>query len=319
MNMPKIWKHQKEFNRKLVDMEEVLNQAVATGDFTEFRKWNNFYTLALFREVGEVLDTVDWKIHRKENKPVIKSNTLEELVDCLKYWMCLCQLHGFTPEDVEYGYYQKSSVVEQRHKQEIRESVLESGQPVAGIDIDGILADYPRSFVEFINEFKGTNYRVEDVKDYNIYASLGIPAEEGLHLKDQYRQTGQKRFIPVIPGAKEFLDSLREAGYKVVLLTARPYQKYNRIFSDTMEWLARNELHYDTIIFDKDKEERLVKDFGAENIAFFVDDVSGNANAIAKLGIPCYLVSRPYNLESILSGGVTRVANLQEVLDHVTG
>ena len=84
VNLSSIWENQEEFNRKLVDFKAIKD------DKEEFQKWNNFYTLALQREVSEVLDTVDWKIHRKENKPIIKSNTLEELVDCMKYWMCVC-------------------------------------------------------------------------------------------------------------------------------------------------------------------------------------------------------------------------------------
>src|SRR5690606_35890670 len=251
----RIWENQAEFNRKLVDFEAIRDNK------EEFQKWNNFYTLALHREVSEVLDTVNWKIHRRENKPEIKSNTLEELVDCFKYWMCLCQLHGFTPEDIEEEYYRKSNVVVQRHKQEIMDTIKAGKDRVVGVDIDGVLADYPRSFVDFINKELGTNYTMDMVDSYNIYECLGIPTEVGVKLKDKYRQTGQKRFIPVCEGARELLVWLREQGYKIMLLTARPYQQYKRIFADTIEWLENNNLPYDSIIFDEKKEERLIKEF----------------------------------------------------------
>lgn len=310
MDFNSIWKDQLNFNKKLVDLDAVRNNK------EEFQKWNNFYHLALMREVGEVLDTVDWKIHRKEHKSTIRSNTLEELIDCFKYWMCLCQLHGFTPEEIEEAYYQKSIVVEQRHKQEIVDAINLSNCKVVGVDIDGVLADYPRSFVEFINKELGTNYDHRKVDNYNVPQALGLSVETGMRLKDKYRQTGQKRFIPVIPGAAEFLQKLRNHGYKIMLLTSRPYQKYKRIFSDTMEWLQKNNLVFDSIIFDEKKEERLVKEFGVDKIEFFVDDVAKNANTISQLGLPCYLIDRPYNKDAKLGQLVTRVNNLQEILEQ---
>ena len=311
VDLKSIWENQAEFNKKLLDFNKIK------GNKEEFQKWNNFYTLALQREVSEVLDTVDWKIHRKENKPIIKSNTLEELVDCLKYWISLCQLHGFTVEEIEEEYYRKSSVVEQRLKQEILETIKKGDDKVVGVDIDGVLADYPRSFVDFINKELGTNYTMDMVDSYDIYECLGISTELGVKLKDRYRQTGQKRFIPVCEGAKEMLTWLREQGYKIMLLTARPYQEYKRVFADTLEWLDKNELPYDSIIFDEKKEERLIKEFGKDRIEFFIDDVVSNANNISRLGVPCYLVTRPYNKGAKLADGVTRIDKLEEVMKHV--
>jgi len=307
----KIWNDQREFNDKLVDLENIENNK------EEFQKWNNFYHLALMREVGEVLDTVNWKIHRKENKDIIKSNTLEELVDCLKYWMSLCQLHGFSYEDIYEEYFRKSAVVVQRYKQELMDVIKDTDDNIVGVDIDGVIADYPRSFVEYINQELGTNYDADKVKKYDIYEELGINTELGIKLKDKYRQSGQKRYIPVIDGAKEMLQGLRDQGYKIVLLTARPYKKYNRIFSDTMEWLETNSLVYDAIIFDEDKEERLLKEFGNNRVDFFIEDVASNANAISTLGVKCFLVDRPYNQDASLNDNVTRIDNIKEAINYV--
>ena len=235
----------------------------------------------------------------------------------MKYWMCLCQLHGFTPEDIEEEYYRKSNVVVQRHKQEIMDSLKAGEDKIVGVDIDGVLADYPRSFVDFINEELGTNYTMDMVDSYDIYECLGIPTEVGVKLKDKYRQSGRKRFIPVCEGAKEMLQWMRDQGYKIMLLTARPYDKYKRIFADTMEWLEKNNLPYDSILFDEDKEERLLKEFGRDKIEFFIDDVVSNTNTISRLGVPCYLITRPYNVGKELAEGVIRIDELKGVENHV--
>jgi len=147
--------------------------------------------------------------------------------------MTLFQLHGFTPEEIETAYYRKSAVVEQRHLQEMVRNLQEESR-IAAVDIDGVLADYPRSFVEYVNHELGTQYTVDSVVSYDVYTSLGLSVEIGMYLKDRYRETGQKRFIPVLPGAREFLQRLRAEGYTIVLITARPYEQYSRIYADTL-------------------------------------------------------------------------------------
>ena len=306
MDFEAMWEDQLRFNRNFFD------PATVQDDKDRFAHLNNFYTLAAHKELSEALDTVHWKIHRREYKKPVKSNTLEEFIDVFKYWMTLVQLHGFTPEEIEAEYYRKSAVVEQRHLQEICRN-LQDEKNVVAVDIDGVLADYPRSFLEFINQELGTAYTIDQVTSYDIYSCLGIPPEVGLSIKNKYRETGQKRFIPVLPGAREFLQRLKAAGYTIVLITARPYEQYSRIYADTLEWLARNDLPYDYLVFHEKKEEYLIDMVGKDAIRFFVDDVAGNANSVSKLGIPCYLITRPYNIEANLNENVTRINKLEEI------
>lgn len=309
MDFKDIWEDQMEFNSNFFDQD-------TKNDKEKFANLNNFYHLAAHRELSEVLETTNWKIHRQENKKTIRSNTLEELIDVLKYWMSIAQLHGFSPEEITEEYWRKSTVVEQRYTQE-RLSLLSDpkngGHKIVAVDIDGVLADYPLSFVRFINKEMGTRYDVKDVCTYDIYSDLGISKQTGLVLKDKYRQFGMKRYIPVIEGAKEFLESLKGAGYTVVLLTSRPYKEYYRIYADTMEWLKRNGLPYDYLIFNEKKEEYLLELVDNQNIAFFVDDVEAYSNKVSDLGIKAYLVTRPYNKGRETSANVTRINNLQEI------
>jgi uncharacterized HAD superfamily protein len=300
-----MWEDQKRFNERIIgDKDEMTEE--------EFQQCNNFYTLALHREVSEVLEETAWKIHRdNSSKTMIKSNICEELVDVLKYWMSLCQLHGFSAEDMIDEYFRKSQVVEQRFYQE-KEIDLD-GRKVVGVDIDGVLAQYPKSLIDFVNEQKGTCFTVDDVTSYDIFSDLGIDFMEGKELRHQYRESGKKKFIEAYPEASYFLKKLKQMGYVVVLLTARPYEKYKRIFADTQYWLRSNELEYDMILWDENKGERLVKEFGAENIEFFVDDVAKNANDISDMGIKCYLINKAYNEHIYAGENVVRVDDLNEV------
>lgn len=311
----KMWQEQKQFNELVIGgpAEEVK----------DIRYWSNFYTLALHKEVSEFLDETDWKIHRSESKQQTKmSNKVEEAVDILKYWMSLCQIHGITDEMITKEFKRKSMVVKQRFQQE---RLLElKGRKVVGVDIDGILADYPRSLVDFMNTkecrdlvdglSKHIVFSHEAVKSYDIFADFGIDRETAKQVKHYYRETGYKRYIPVYSDAKRFLTTLRDKGYVIALVTSRPYKEYNRIFADTMTWLENNELPYDVVLWAEDKGTKLVEEFGKDNIEFFIDDVAEYANSVADRGIRTYLMDKTYNRASELNQAITRVNSLSEVI-----
>ncbi len=300
-----IWKDQKEFNKNFIDIEKMSKK--------EKVQQTKEYVLHLNSECDELLREMAWKVHRKQNTEIIESNLLEEVIDIFKYWLSIMQLWGFKPEDFVDEYYRKSSVVEQRYKQELQLD-FESDR-IVGVDIDGVLADYPYHFVNFINEKIGTNYKPEDITTYDLYyGCLGLPVQIVKNLKDEFRQSGQNRYIPLIKGAKDFLKELQEDGYRIVLLSARPYKKYKRIFADTQEWLKKNKLVHDAILWDEDKCERLIREYGKDNVKFFIEDHLGNANSIAKIS-KVYLINKPYN-QGKTHKNVLRVDDLQEVLQN---
>jgi len=306
--LEEMWDDQYQFNKLILPCDPV--------DMTpeQIQYYHEKYTLLLNKELYEVLDETEFKPHRAIKGKMVRSNMAEELMDVFKYWMCLCQVHGFSASDMIEEYHRKSNVVKQRYFQE---KVMSFDGKIAGIDIDGILGDYPRSFVEFINEQLGTSFDYRNIRSYNIGEALGLSPEESARLKHLYRETGQKRFIQVIEGAKQFLDELKYMGYIVVLLTSRPYKKYKRIYGDTQYWLAENKLHYDAILWDDMKGERLIQEFGRDRVEFFVDDVAEFANGISKFGMKCYLINRSYNLEVPIGENVRRMMSLKDILTDI--
>jgi uncharacterized HAD superfamily protein len=131
-------------------------------------------------------------------------------------------------------------------------------------------------------------------------------------LKHEFRKSGELKNVGVFPGAKVFLNTLRNKDYKIVLLSARPYKKYRRIFADTQEWLSENGLVHDAILWDEDKMDRLIREFGEDNVEFFIEDNLENANSISKT-TNVYLINKSYNKGKI-NENVIRVNSLKEVL-----
>jgi len=297
-----IWNDQKRFNSNFVDYKDLTQEQRV--------KHTKEYSLLLIDEIMELIGETNWKAHRKNKDDFIESNLKEEWTDMFKYWLSIGLIWGFNPYDFVKEYERKSSVVEQRYKQE--KQLEFKANKVVGVDIDGVLAKYPEHFLDFVNRKMGTDYSVESLTDYDIYEALDLPENVTKELKDKFRQSGEKRFIPVLNGAKKFLKDLKKNGYQIVLLSARPYKKYRRIFADTKEWLKKNNLVHDAILWDEDKCARLIKEFGTDKVKFFVEDNLENANDVADLS-KVYLLNKSYNTGKT-KGNIVRVNELDEIM-----
>lgn len=247
------------------------------------------YLLHLMKEVTEVLDQISFKMHRTPKDFVDRGNVLEEMVDCQKYLWGLMQLWDFSYEDFFEEFRRKSSVVEQRFAQERSMHALRDEKCVL-IDIDGVLSDYPRCFYEAVSRsshFVNSYHYCGDAATAAEWLRE-LPVDKYEEVKRWYRQSGAKADLPVLAGACEMLTRIRERGVKIVLLTNRPYAEHFRIYPDTLEWLAKNNLPYDAIIWAKDKGFEAVKNFS--NVLWAVDDQADNIEKLRAAGIQCIKV-----------------------------
>ena len=307
--LQKIWNNQQKFNELV--MGKKLNQL----NLAEKQQWTKEYILHLHSETDELLREIAWKVHREEPTPIILSNLYEELIDSFKYWLSIALLWGFTPERMFEEYYRKSSVVEQRWKQE-KKLFAKAGRKIVAVDIDGVLFRYVDSFLDFVERETGVDLvNLRKPETPNLYDHLSGILGYGrlLQLKDRYRQSGQKRNGYLLSGAREFLMNLKQKGFTIILLTARPYKKYKRLYADTIEWLKKYELPYDGIVWNERKNEVIYQEF--PDLAFMVEDMSEKAESVARLGCKVYLLDRSYNQASE-NKNVLRVKDFAEIAER---
>lgn len=155
-------------------------------------------------------------------------------------------------------------------------------KPVVALDIDGTLADYHSHFTEFAIEWIGP-------KAYPVAQSMPLydgaePHREWFMrtfdldettfraIKLAFRQGGQKRTMPIYPGVPELITVAQDAGAEVWLTTTRPWERFDRVDPDTREWLARNEIEFDGIIYDEAKMLQLYRLVG-NRVCFVLDDL----------------------------------------------
>jgi hypothetical protein len=198
------------------------------------------------------------------------------------------------------------------------------GRPVVALDIDGFLGNYHRHFLWFAELWLGTP--MPDPRDINpglrLSTFMGVPHEVYRDCKLAYRQGGLKRFMPCYPGASRLTEDIRAAGADLWICTTRPYLRLDNIDPDTREWLRRNKIQYDAVIFEGIEEgskySELVRQVPLDRIVAVGDDLPEQVEEAHGLGISTlYLMDQPYNRREdldLIAKRVTSLPDLSEML-----
>jgi hypothetical protein len=199
-----------------------------------------------------------------------------------------------------------------------------ANRPVVGLDIDGVLGDYHGHFLAFAALWFGRPmpHPQEINPGLPLSQFMGVPHEEYRECKLSYRQGGLKRWMPVYPFAAELTYGIRATGTQLWLCTTRPYLRHDNIDPDTREWLRRNDIEYDAILWEginegteSTKYADLVEQVGLDRIVSVTDDLPEQTADAERLGIgdagSIYLRDQPYNRTPGVRGD--RVTSLEEL------
>jgi len=253
-------KQQEHFNLDPKAMSPIVKAGVAKD-----------LTLGLLEEAGELSRAVArFKAHLLKDRPVDKINVCEASVDVLKYLIAIAQLYGVSSEEMFNTFMRKSDVVDDKARCERVE--LERHTKLIVSDLDGCIADLS-SWQDEMDRQRG-NAPMND-------ATLAMLEK----LKEEFYRCGGFLNLPPIPGAIEATKKIREAGYKLAIITARPDWQYKRVYADTIQWLQKHDIQYDLILFQKDKAEAVVDHIFPARPLCFVEDRSKHAIEVASIGV----------------------------------
>lgn len=161
-------------------------------------------------------------------------------------------------------------------------------KPVVSVDIDGTLGMYHSHFLNFAETY--LNLPHQFFRSTQLYTG-GQPFRDWFvettstsvavwrDIKLAYRQGAQKRSMPVYDGAAELCDAVRRAGAELWLCTTRPYLRLDNIDPDTREWLRRNGIEYEGLIYDDLKYSRLHDLVGEGRVVAVLDDLKEECKA----------------------------------------
>lgn len=146
---------------------------------------------------------------------------------------------------------------------------MNNTREVITCDIDGILTDYPKCWLNYLKDKCGTLYRtVAEAKKYEPEYKM---------YKDMYRESEYKANLPMNEHNKEVLKRLSNT-YDIIFATSRPIndERYPHLKDNTYNWLKKNGLNFKELVF-KDLEVNFLNN---RNIAFHIDDEMKYAEAV---------------------------------------
>ena len=113
--LEEIYELQKSFTERFFKEKQNLTLEEVRNDKNRLVKWNKEYILALIAEATEVLNEVDWKMHKHMDLPNdARARLLEESIDVMKFLLGLMIVNGFSLDDIYNMFKEKSKVVEKR-------------------------------------------------------------------------------------------------------------------------------------------------------------------------------------------------------------
>jgi len=306
LELTEMFEIQRKFTEKL--FAEKYGKSLNDLTHEDRIKWSKEYILSGAKEMFEMLDELNWKTHRYLNKHDNMDNFIEEGIDAFKFLLNLFIINGYGPDKFYEKFLEKSIVVDIRYEQEKQlKEIRKTEKQYVVIDIDGVLNTYPANVIDYFNT---QGEKVTDLMKFKF-----TETQRYKQLKYQYRITGQERNCTVNRDALDFIRRVKEQGYGIILLTARPYNKMTRLFFDTVNWLQDNEIKFDFLFFANDKEKYLLDNFDIKNIKLVVDDQIENVNKLADYFVT-YLLYNPqlYNDTSRVSKKVKIIHTLKDIV-----
>lgn len=167
------------------------------------------------------------------------------------------------------------------------------GVMICGLDIDGVLCDLGPSVAERIATRFGVASHPSTWRSYDLrLLRLGVPEDRLSEFLDEtFDDPSLYSAAPMCDGVVPALHTLREAGWRLVGITARPAH----LAVATRRWMAQHRLPVEEIHHAPvGTKSAVAADIGAEAT---IEDNPTEAELLADV-CDSWLLDRPYNLSS---------------------
>jgi len=176
-----------------------------------------------------------------------------------------------------------------------------------GLDIDGVIVDATGAILPFLSEACSRPVSREDITSYSIADALNMDGEKVHELWQRTIESGRLQRAAPIDGALAGLSAISH--HEIWIVTGRP----SSLQEMTLSWFDANNVHYDTMVFDK----RGIKNTAGPEFDVFVDDFIDEVAAVAGSGIPALLFDQPWNQSESLPANCRRVYDWDAVVGAV--
>ena len=210
----------------------------------------------------------------------------------LRYILSILNLYNIKIEKFISAYTEKAEYLQFVTKQD--PNTLDDGKVII-IDIDDVICDFRSHFNSWIN--KVYDFEIND-SNPSYYSSIEVK-KIGLSPEVVFKEfinDDQLLKIPVIKNMKSSILRMKEAGFKICLLTSRPESDLKCKYQ-TYKWLIDNDIYFDSLSFSPEKYIWIAKQkfYIEERLFFAIDDSPKHAMEYATHNILTVVPKLPYN------------------------
>lgn len=175
------------------------------------------------------------------------------------------------------------------------------------LDLDGVVVDLS---AEIMRRLRDEGHVCPDWTTPPAWhwadPACGFTAEAGMRAQELFRSVEAYETAPAMPGAVEAVKDIVAAGWRVVVVTARPY----RARKATHNWLSAHGLGKLHVSLTSAKAALAL----ANGYTVAIDDAPKQIEAYRAAGVPCIAWDAPYNREA---RALFRCDDWAEVLWHL--
>lgn len=184
-----------------------------------------------------------------------------------------------------------------------------------GLDMDEVIVEFVKSFLDYYNGLKKTDFKYSQWTSYNFWEIFGGTKEEAIALVDRFHHSDNFDKMNLVEGCREGIEELARTN-ELCIITARPIkfrEKTNffmkQYFSDfPMKIFYSNDFH-DQHNFGK-------SDICAQQgVDIFVEDNLNYALSCSQKGIRTILFDKPWNQYN--ENGLIRLKNWGEIVNKI--
>jgi len=182
-----------------------------------------------------------------------------------------------------------------------------------GIDVDNVVVDLNKGFIDFYNSNFDKNISMDDFKEHYYLSDLfGISRDEEWDLWNSYHNSELFDEMSFVEGVKAAIDFLK-AKHELFFITARHLS-----WKDKTDKLFEKHFGDVNLIFSGDVYGGRQKDEICEEngIKILVEDHPTHSLDYAKKGIKILLFDRPWN-KKVEHENIIRVKNWEEILERI--
>jgi len=280
-----LFEIQREFNK------EIYGSNLSDEDLDKFTQ---DLALCAHAEISSLISATQYKKHHSFKKPagLNESSIVYESVDVIRYIMAILNLWDIDFARFEEAFYKKDIYLNTRREIDNDRWMR---QPVVIVDMDDVIAEFRGGFAHWLEKSYLLDVDIESPEYYFIDALKDKGLNPEKTFLDFVESGGFLKLDPV-KGASDFLRNLRDQGYWIHLLTARPSDNLTCLY-DTYAWLDHYDIPFNDISFSAEKFRWCAqsKYYDTGSIVMTIDDSPKHASEYAIHGLPCLVPEKSYN------------------------